>query len=627
MNSLLTRFRALAAAALLLQLLPAFAADKPNILWITSEDNASHWLGCYGNKQAQTPRIDALGAEGHLFTAAYSNAPVCAVARSTILTGVYAPSQGTQHMRSRHAIPPEFKPHVAYLKEQGYYCTNASKTDYNIEGNDKAIWHECSGKAHYRNRKDGQPFFAIINFTTSHESSLFPAKVRKNRENGLIPETPRIAPKDINVPPYLPDLPEVRSDFAIYHDTLTALDKQIGKALDDLEEAGLADDTIVFYYGDHGGPTPRGKRYIEDTGVRIPMIVRVPEKWKALTPFATGQRVDEPVAFVDLAPTLLSLVGLEKPAHMQGRAFLGSKRTAPPNNHTVFLFADRFDELYGLRRGITDGRWKYMRRFTPYYGAAPYSYYQFSMPCWQAIRNAWKEGKLSGYHQAMWETPQPVEYLYDTKADPWEVKNLAQDPKFEDQKKALRKQLRQTMAKINDTGIIPEPMFAEIAQDETIHSFARSDRYDLNKTLDLSFAASERNPDNLPILLEAARSKDPVHRYWGAQGLLILGSDATEGQAALTELLNDPNAANRITAAHALFQLGDRDKAIGVLVAELNKPINDYAIQLVINTLTRLKITDSIPSEWIETHSKSKTKNSYLKRFADRLKKGEARLD
>jgi arylsulfatase A-like enzyme len=182
-----------------LLMLVAPAAERPNILWITSEDNAAHWLGCYGNDQASTPRLDRLASEGNLFRHAYANAAVCAVARSTILTGVHAPGMGTQHMRSRHAIPAEIKPYVTHLRGQGYYCTNASKTDYNIKGNDKAIWDECSDKAHYRKRPDGRPFFAIFNLTVTHESSLFPAK------RGRGPN--RLKPSEIKVPPCLPALP------------------------------------------------------------------------------------------------------------------------------------------------------------------------------------------------------------------------------------------------------------------------------------------------------------------------------------------------------------------------------------------------------------------------------------
>jgi arylsulfatase A-like enzyme len=544
------------------------------------------------------------------FTAAYSNAAVCAVARSTILNGVYAPSQGTQHMRSRHPIPASIKPYVSYLREQGYYCTNSAKTDYNFKGNDNAIWDECSGRAHYRKRPAGKPFFAIFNLTETHESSLFPKKDEP---------APRLDPAKLSVPPYLPDLPEVRSDFARYHDRVTAMDTEVGRILDQLEKAGLAEDTIVFYYSDHAGPTPRGKRYLEDTGVRVPMILRIPEKYRDLAPFKPGQTVAEPVSFVDLAPTLLSLVGQPKPDYMQGRAFLGSKRVEPPADPAVFLFADRFDEIYGMRRGITDGRWKYIRRFTPHLPAAPYSYYQFSMPSWTAIQKAWKDGKLTGIHKALWEAPQATEELFDTQSDPWEIKNLAADPAHAERLAALRARLKKTMAETFDTGLIPEPMFGRLAGSATIREYARSPEFRLQPVLDLAFLATSNNPADLPAFITAMSAADPVERYWAIQGCLTLGPAAAPASDALLKLLKDPEPANRIAAAHALHLAGRPAEAKAALLAELDQPLNEYATQFVLNTLTAAGALEAIPDAWVEKIRADKKANEYLKRVANRL--------
>ena len=595
----------LLALLLLVLVARAAAADKPNILWITSEDNAAHWMGCYGNAQARTPRIDRLAEEGVLFRHAYSNAPVCAVARSTILTGVYAPSQGTQHMRSRHAIPAEFKPYVTYLREQGYHCTNAAKTDYNFEGNDRAIWDECSNKAHYRHRAEGQPFFSIFNLTVSHESSLF---------RGKRPKPPhRLKPSEIDLPPYLPDLLEFREDFAAYHEKLTQLDSQVGKVLDELEKAGLADDTIVFYYSDHGGPTARGKRYLKDTGVRVPMIVRVPEKWRSLSPFKPGETVDEPVAFVDLAPTLLSLIGMEKPAQMQGRAFLGKHRAAPKDG--VFLFADRFDEIYGMRRGWTDGRWKYIRRFSPQLPAAPYSYYQFGQPSWVAWQKAWRDGSLEGRHRAIWEAPQPVEELFDLEADPWEVKNLADDPAHAERLAAMRARLKSKMAEVKDTGVIPEPMFEMLCPDVPVATFARSEDFDFDGVLDLAFAATSGDEDVVDRLREAMASDDLVKRYWG-----LLGMQVRHEADGVRPLLVDDAAVNRILAAETLHAAGEVGVAEKALLAELDKDLGEYPTQYLLNALTRLEVDSKVPDEWIGKVLKDKGANEYVKRYAQRLR-------
>jgi arylsulfatase A-like enzyme len=246
------------------------------------------------------------------------------------------------------------------------------------------------------------------------------------------------------------------------------MDAKVGSILDDLEKAGLADNTIVFYTSDHGGILPRGKRYLEETGVKIPLLVRVPEKFKNLSPFMTGQRVDEPVSFVDFSPTFLSLAGIDKPAQMMGRAFLGTKRVEPAADEMEFLYADRFDELYGMRRGLTDGKWKYIRNFNPDRPTAPYSFYQFGQPGWVAYQKAFEEGKLSGYPKTIWEAPGTSEQLYDLSADPWEMHNLAADPAHAEKLASLRERLKNTMKGIVDTGLIPEPLFDSLSKGSTI---------------------------------------------------------------------------------------------------------------------------------------------------------------
>ncbi len=595
------------------------AAERPNVLWITSEDNSWNWIGCYGSKEARTPRLDALAKNGLLFTHAYSNGPVCAVARSTILNGAYAVTQGTQHMRSRHPIPASFKPHVAYMRDQGYYCTNHSKTDYNFKGNDAAIWDDCSQKAHYRNRPDGKPFFAIFNLTVSHESSLFPENIAKNRKDGVIPEMPRIPLSEVMVPPYLPDLPEIRSDASIYHDTITALDNQVGKLLDELDASGLSEDTIVFYYSDHGGILPRGKRYLEDTGVRVPMLVHLPRKWRGLSPFKPGDRIDEPVAFVDLAPTLLSLIGLEKPSQMQGRAFLGPKRVAPQSKEFVFLYADRFDEVYGMRRGITDGRWKYIRCFTPYEPAAPYSSYQFKQAGWAAWHKAWKEGSLKEPFVRIWETPQSFERLYDTRSDPFELTDLARESGHSERLALMRRKLEEKMTEVSDSGIVPEPMFSELSRDQPIAGFLSSRKQDFATWVSLAFLASSSDVENLPELVKGLSSRDPVIRYWSAQGCLILGEAAASASDALLPLLNDSSSAVRVSAASALHALGQADKGRAGLLAELEGKHHDEAELHAVGALRRIHALDSIPDSWIKRTLNDRTKSEYLKRLADQL--------
>ncbi len=598
--------------ALLALCLPLLSAEKPNILWIVSEDNSSHWLGCYGNTQVETPRIDALAKEGFLFEHAYSNAPVCAVARATILNGAYSPTMGTQHMRSRHPISQKYRPNVEYLRAAGYYCTNNSKTDYNFKGNDNSYWDQSSNKAHYKNRPEGKPFFAIFNLSVSHESSLFANK----------PTEPiRLKPVDVDLPPYLPDLPEIRKDYARYVDRLADLDVQVGKILDDLEKAGLASSTIVIYVSDHGGILPRGKRYLEETGVKIPLVVRVPEKFQNLSPFKAGERIEEPVSFVDFSPTLLSLAGIDTPPLMQGRAFLGSKRVDPAANEMEFLYADRFDELYGMRRGLTDGKWKYIRNFQPHLPLAPYSFYQFGQPGWAAYQKAWEDDLLRGYHKALWEAPSGSEQLYDLSSDPWEMKNLAKDPAHSGKLAALRERLRSTMKEVYDTGLVPEPMFESLAGEGAIATYVQSKKFNINKITDLAFAATEMNGKHLPAFREAAKSKDPVERYWAVNGLLLLAGKSTEvNPDDFTPFLKDPESVIRTSAANALFILGQTDIASKALIADVANEMNATSLLNLLNTICRLELLDKLPQDWAKGKAMKGAESDYIKRFAEKTK-------
>lgn len=587
------------------------AQERPNILWITSEDNASHWIGCYGNRQSQTPRIDALAKEGFLFEHAFSNAPVCAVARATILMGAYSPTMGTQHMRSRHAIPETYRPNVEYLRAAGYFCTNNDKTDYNFKGNDNSYWNESSRKAHHKNRPEGAPFYAVFNITTSHESSLFDDKPA---------EPKRLKPEEIDLPPYLPDLPEIRKDMARYHDRITEMDAQVGKILDDLEKAGLADNTIVIYCSDHGGILPRGKRYLEQTGVKVPMIVRIPEKFRHLAPFKPGDRVTEPVSFVDLSATILSLAGLDKPAQMQGRAFLGTKRVEPAADDMEFLYADRFDELYGMRRGLTDGKWKYIRNFNPDFTTAPYSFYQFGQPGWTAYQKAWKEGKLSGIHKALWEAPGTSEQLYDLTADPWEINNLAADPAHAEKLAALRERLKATMKEVKDTGIVPEPLFHDLAGKTTIADHVHSEKFDHGMITDLAFTATEMDTKNLPRLKEAISSTDPTERYWGLLGMRLLGEKAAAEADSLLPLLKDKHAGIRTTAAQALYAMGKKDIASQALIADVASEMDSSSLLNLLNTLRRLDLLDQLPKDWAKGKNMKEGSQDYIQRFNQRTK-------
>ena len=344
--------------------------ELPNILWLTSEDN-SPLLGCYGDTFATTPNLDRLAGEGFLYTNAYANAPQCAPARNTIITGVYATSNGNQHMRSYYPISGNIKTYPEFLREKGYYCTNNSKTDYNTDGIDpKKIWDECSNKAHYRNRKPGQPFFAVFNATVSHESQLF---------DSIPDELLRHKPGEVVIPPYHPATPTIKHDWAQYYDKVEDMDTQIGKWLKELEDEGLAENTIVFYYSDHGGVLLRSKRYLYETGTRVAFIVRIPQKFKHLYPEKKpGSKVDRLISFVDLAPTLLSITGIPVPDFMQGNAFLGDQVTEEPEY--VYLFRDRAGVRYDQFRGLRSKKFRYIINYMPHRSYGHHSEYVMQAP-------------------------------------------------------------------------------------------------------------------------------------------------------------------------------------------------------------------------------------------------------
>ncbi|NND96352.1 MAG: sulfatase, partial [Pirellulaceae bacterium] len=376
------------------------ADERPNILWVTSEDNGPQ-LGCYGDDYADTPNIDALAQKSLRYKMCWSNAPVCAPARTTLISGMYATSLGGHHMRSGVTLPPDIKLYPQVLKQAGYYCTNNSKTDYNFAGAD-AGWDESSNKAHWRNRpSDDTPFFAIFNFTVSHESKI------RSKPHTLVHD-----PTKARVPAYQPDVPEVRRDWAQYYDKMTEMDSQVGRILKELEKDALADSTIVFYYGDHGSGMPRSKRWPFNSGLHVPLILHVPEKFKDLAPddYMPGGKSDRLTAFVDMGPTAISLAGAKVPKNMQGVPFAG-KQIGPPKQY-LFGYRGRMDERIDMVRSCTDGRYVYMRHFYPDRPYLKHVEYMFSTTTTRIWKEMFDAGKLNEVQAKVWRN-KPVEELFD----------------------------------------------------------------------------------------------------------------------------------------------------------------------------------------------------------------------
>ena len=542
-----------AAAAALPAALSAAPAERPNILWLVSEDN-SPLFGCYGDSFAKTPNFDKLAAEGILYENAVANAPVCAPARSTIITGMYACSMGTHHMRSHNPIPPTIRFFTQYLRDAGYYCTNRSKEDYNTR-KPKGAWDESSGKATYAKRKPGQPFFSVVNHGVTHESSIH----RSTK--------PRHDPAKVKLPPHHPDTPEFRHDWAQYYDRIESLDGQIGAALAKLEKDGLADDTIVLYYADHGGVLPRSKRFLYDTGVHVPMIARFPKKYQHLAPAKPGTRTDRLVSFVDLAPTMLSLAGVKVPDHMQGEAFLGPQ-AKPPRDY-VYCFRGRMDERYDMMRAVRDKRFKYIRNFMPHLPWAQHVSYLWRAPAMQSWQRLHDAGKLTGAPAIFFQT-KPAEELFDLQADPYEVNNLAGKPEHKEQLERMRAACREWMLAIRDTGLLPEGEMIARATGSTPFQMAHDPKqYDMESLFAAADLAGARDPANLPKLTRLLAAPDSGVRYWAAIGCLALGEKAKPAAESLKKALGDSSPNVRVAAADALCHLGLCDDALPVLAKEV----------------------------------------------------------
>jgi uncharacterized sulfatase len=538
--------------------LSVFAADRPNILWLTSEDHGPH-MGCYGDTFADTPVVDALAAKGMLFKHCWSNAPVCAAARTTIIAGMYSPSTGGQHMRSMVPMPKGTKMYPQFLRETGYYCTNNSKEDYNLVKPD-GVWDESSGNAHWKKRTEGQPFFAIFNETCSHESQL------RKRPHVAIHD-----PAKVRVPAYHPDTPEVRQDWAQYYDQVTLADASAGKRLKEIEEAGLAEDTIIFYYADHGSGMSRNKRWPSNSGLHVPMVVYFPEKWKHLAPkeYAAGVKSDRLVSFVDLAPTLLSLVGVQPPEWMQGHAFAGKFQSEP--QPFIYGFRGRMDERYDCVRSVTDGRFVYLRNYMPHLSQGQHVAYQFETPSTRVWRKLYDEGKLTPEQSIFWKEPKDAEELYDLQSDPDEVHNLSAKPEHAETLAKMRAAQEGLALKIRDAGMLPEGEMHQRAEGTTPYDMAHDDKlYPLKRILKIAGEATSMKSDTMADLKAGFADPDSAIRYWSAMGIRMRGADGiSAAHDELVKAAKDSSTYVQVVANWALAKYGsdaDREAALPALV-------------------------------------------------------------
>jgi len=442
--------------------------EKPlNIIWISCED-IGPILSTYGNKAIKTPNIDRIAAEGVKYTNAYSTVGVCAPSRFSIITGMYPARLGAHNMRTGnhnnfkfpedvfHKInkgildtsgknvpeyevvtPSYVKAFTEYLRAENYYCVNDDKCDYQFNAPFTA-WDDVFGGGTYKNAPKDAPFFYVKNHYISHESRIW---LRKDK-----PLT--VNPEEVTIPAYYPDIPIVRNDIARKYSNIEALDKEVGQLLDQLEADGVLDNSIIFFWSDHGGNLLRQKRAVGNSGLHVPLLIRYPDGYRA------GEIDDRLVSLMDLGPTVMSLLGIKPPQHLDGRAFAGKYEQAP--RKLIFGSADRFDESTDMQRSVLDGRYVYVKNFMPELPLIYRNKYREQIPMNAKLIALNQEKKLKGNASYIFMDTKPLEEFYDLQNDPYEVNNLANDPNYATKIKGYRKALKDWQLEIEDKGFVPE---------------------------------------------------------------------------------------------------------------------------------------------------------------------------
>ncbi len=487
---------------------PGTPPTRPNFVWIMSEDNSKHYLRHFDSDGAPAPNVEAMASHGITFDRAFSCAPVCSVARTTLITACYAPRIGTQfHRRSKAAsLPAGLEMFPTFLKRAGYYTTNNNKEDYNAVA--ERPWDMSSKQASWKNRPTtSTSFFHVVTFGDSHESSL-------HVDLSLSKHKTETDPEQVRLQPYFPDTPLFRQTRARYHDRMQMIDGHVGDVIEELRQAGELENTFVFYFGDHGGVLPRSKGYLYESGLHVPLVIRVPDRFQELAKRELGSRTEGFVEFVDFGPTVLHLAGVKVPENVDGTPFLGAGvNSAEVDSRSEALgYADRFDEKYELVRSLRQGNWKYHRNFEAFLPDGLHNNYRYLMPAYQQWRELAQAGQLNPVQMAFFE-PKAVESLFDLSTDPHETMNLASDPAFRDVLARLRERLTERLKAMPDLSFFPEAVLYEEAMPDPV-AFGKKNANRIAEFIDTANLALELfGVVRLP-LRDALKSEDPWQRYW-----------------------------------------------------------------------------------------------------------------
>ena len=577
------KVKSLLMGVVLLPPVLATAQDKPNIVWIVSEDNSKHYMKLFDANGAETPQIAEMAKDGLIFDRAFSNAPVSSVARSTLITGCYAPRIGAQYHRKNEIVPmPDgLQMFPAYLRRAGYYTTNKSKKDYNVQEAED-VWDESSRKASWEKRAEGQPFFHQQNIGVCHENSLhFKKDKMENKKT-------KTDPDNVFIAPIHPQTETFKYTYATYHDRMLDVDKQVGQIIDKLKENGLLENTFIFYFGDHGGVLPGSKGYIYERGLHVPLVVRIPEKWKHLVNFEKGERVNGFVSFIDFAPTVLHLAGVDVPEQMDGIPFLGkdiSKETLN-NCNVTYGYADRFDEKYDLVRSVRRGKYKYMRNYQPFNPDGLYNFYRYKMLAYKEWRELYENGKLNKIQSQFFEA-RPAEVLYDVEADPYETKNLATDPAYAKELSEMRNLLTDWVKGMPDLSFLPESFLISDAFNNPV-GFGENYKEEIAELIDIADISLKPIKQSGDELKNALYSENAWQQYWGLIVCSSFGKEAKKYAKTAKQIANsstDPLV--RIRAAEFLALINKADP-IPVFADVLANTEDAVEAALILNSLTVL---------------------------------------
>ena len=556
-------------------------AKKPNIVFLVSEDNSIHYLKHYGAKFGSMPNVEKMASQGLTFNHAFSNGPVCSVARSTLALGIWGPRMGIQYHRKAEAVtlPKGVLPWSAILRNSGYFCANNSKQDYNfiIKGID--AWDQSSKKASWRNRpRKDMPFFYMQSMGQSHESSLHFKKALMEEEKTRTPM------ESVKLNPYHPDTPTFRYTHARYHDRMSVIDDLIGSVLKKLEEDDLLDDTFVFYFGDHGGVLPRGKGYAYESGVHVPLVVRIPENFSHLIDHEEGTRTDGFVSFIDFGPTILNLAGIDVPLFMDGKPFLGEgvKSKDLSKRDEVYCYADRFDEKYDLVRTVRKGKWKYIRNYQGFYPDGLQNNYRYRMLAYQEWRELFNAGKLND-KQSQFFRPRPAEQLFDLSVDPHEVNDLSGEPQFKKNLLELRSKLKHQLVKMNDLSLYPESYMIENALGDPL-AFGRSRNEEIKSLVEIADLALLPFENVKTQIKKFLKNGSVWEKYWACMVCSQFGKKAKTISPILKLLLKDNNLMVRMRAIEALALVLGENPMPG-LIEISNKSGSRIEVLLTMNSI------------------------------------------